>query len=147
MLQSEIHKTKKCKSESISEEVKLLFSIIMLCHILLSLSYIQFTSSSDISDTEDELETSEHTALISEEKSMSGNIKLSVIVEYCRACTWPIVITTVLLFILSQAAALASKYWLANWSNSQASEQDFENNKSVAFQQVTLCDSVNGSNV
>ena len=78
---------------------------------------------------------------------MSGNIKFSVIVEYCRACTWPMDITTVLLFILSQVAAVASKYWLANWSNSQGNEQAFENNKSAVFQQVTFCDSINGSNV
>ena len=111
------------------------------------MNYIQSTSNSDVSDTEDEAEESEHTALVSEEKTMSGNIKFSVIVEYCRACTWPMVIITVLLFILSQVAAVASKYWLADWSNSQANEQAFENNKSMVFQQVTFCDSVNGSNV
>ncbi len=111
------------------------------------MNYIQSTLSSDVSDTEDGLEESEHTALISEEKPMSGNIKLSVIVEYCRACTWPMVVITVLLFVLSQVAAAASKFWLANWSNSQANEQVFEKNESAVFQQVTFCDSVNGSSV
>ena len=78
---------------------------------------------------------------------MSGNIKLSVIVEYCRACTWPMVIVIVLLLIFSQVAAVGSKYWLADWSNSQANEQVFENNESVVFQQVTFCDGISGSNV
>ena len=96
-------------------------------------------------DTEDEL--TERTTLITEEKAATGNIKLSVILAYCRACTWPMTVITVLFFVLAHGASIASNFWLAKWSNAQANVQAYEKNRSVFIQRVTCCDGVNGSSV
>lgn len=87
----------------------------------------------------------EKSALIVEEKAESGSVKLSVILSYCRACTWPVATITVLFFVLTQAASIASSFWLAEWSSAQANEVAFERNNSKYIRKVTLCDDVNTS--
>ena len=94
------------------------------------------------SDSEDEL--TERTALISEEKAMSGNVKLSVIFAYCRACTWFVTVITVILNILAQAASITTNFWLSKWSNAQICQSAPVINESIGLQQVASC---NGSNV
>ena len=85
----------------------------------------------------------ESSALIVEEKAESGSVKLSVILDYCRACTWPVAIITVVFFVLTHGASIASSFWLAKWSNEQANEVALEKNESVYNRKVTFCDNVN----
>lgn len=86
------------------------------------------------SDSEDML--TENTALITEEKAMSGSIKLSVILTYCRASTWSLTVVTLILYSLGQAASIATNFWLSKWSNAQACQQESGMNQST---QVTSC--------
>ena len=67
-----------------------------------------------------------------------GSIKSSVILAYCRACTWPAVVATVLFFVLTHGASIASSFWLVKWSSAQANEVAFEKNESMSI--VTFCD-------
>lgn len=109
--------------------------------------FAQGTLSSYTSDTEFEDEETEHTALISEEKAATGNVKLSVLVAYCRACTWTMSEIIVILYVLAPGAAIASNFWLAKWSTAQADEQAFVMNETNIFQPQTFCDGVNKSDV
>ena len=93
------------------------------------------------SDTEDEL--TERSVLITEEKTESGTVKLSVVLAYCRACAWPMIWTTLLFFLLTHGASIASSFWLAKWSNAQANELAFERNESVSLHHITFCDNAN----
>lgn len=43
---------------------------------------------------------------------------MSVILAYIRACTYPLTLITVFLYLMANAASLASNFWLADWSNS-----------------------------
>ena len=92
------------------------------------------------SDTEDE--STERSALIVEEKAESGSVKLSVILDYCRACTWPMAVVTVVFFVLTHGTSIASSFWLAKWSNAQAVEVAFEKNESEHIRKVTFCDDI-----
>ena len=85
----------------------------------------------------------ERSALIVEEKAESGSVKLSVILAYCRACTWPMTLITVVFFVITHGASIASSFWLVKWSNAQANEEVFEKNKSESIVKVTFCDDDN----
>lgn len=86
----------------------------------------------------------ERSALIVDEKAESGSVKLSVILDYCQACTWPMAVMTVVFFVLAHGASIASSFWLAKWSNAQANELTFEKNASTYYtRKVTICDDVN----
>ena len=87
----------------------------------------------------------ESTALIVEEKAESGSVKVSVILDYCRACTWLAAIITVVFFVLTHAASIASSFWLVKWSNAQANQLAFEKNDSTYIRKVTFCDDVDTS--
>ena len=95
---------------------------------------MQSSETSYPSDSEDKL--TERTALISEEKAMSGSVKLSVIFAYCRACTWFVTIVTLILYSLAQGASVATNFWLSKWSNAQVCRQMSGTNQST---QVTSC--------
>ena len=85
----------------------------------------------------------EKSALIVEEKAESGSVKFSVILDYCRACTWPMAVVTVVFFVLTHAATIGSGFWLAKWSSAQANEVAFEKNVSTYIRKVTFCDDIN----
>jgi hypothetical protein len=87
----------------------------------------------------------EKSALIVEEKAESGSVKFSVVLDYCRACTWPMAIITVVFFMLTHSASIASSFWLVKWSNAQANELAFEKNDSSYVRKVTFCDDVDTS--
>lgn len=87
----------------------------------------------------------EKSALIVEEKAESGNVKFSVVLDYCRACTWPMTIITVVFFVLTHTASISSSFWLVKWSNAQANELAFEKNDSMCIRKVTFCDDVDTS--
>jgi ABC-type multidrug transport system fused ATPase/permease subunit len=57
---------------------------------------------------------------------------MSVLFTYVRACTYPLSLLTILLYLLANGASLASNFWLADWSNSNTPEN--------LNQSVTACD-------
>jgi cytoskeletal protein RodZ len=87
----------------------------------------------------------EKSALIVEEKAESGSMKFSIVLDYCRACTWPMAIVTVVFFVLTHAASIASSFWLVKWSNAQANELAFKKNDSSYVRKVTFCDDIDTS--
>ena len=60
---------------------------------------------------------------------------MSVLFAYVRACTYPLSLLTILFYLLTNGASLASNFWLADWSNSNTPEN--------RNQTVTACDSLN----
>ena len=88
----------------------------------------------------------ENTALIAEEKAETGNVKISVILAYCIACTWYMTLITLFLYVLTNVASVASNFWLADWSNAEGNIRDSEL-KNTTFAKVTACDNENGPNV
>ena len=67
----------------------------------------------------------EHTALIAEETIQTGSIKdtLMLIYTYCRACNWLLTLLTLLFYVLTIGASVASNFWLAEWSNAEGNKQ------------------------
>ena len=94
----------------------------------------------------DKAEPSERTALITEEKAETGNVRLSVILAYCRACTWYMTLITLLFYVLTDGASVASNFWLADWSNAEGNMRANET-KNVTFVKVTACDKDTGPDV
>lgn len=95
----------------------------------------------------DKSEPTEHTALITEEKAETGKVKLSVILAYCRACTWFLTFLTLLFYTLTSGASVASNFWLADWSNAEGNIRANETGNVTAFVKVTACDREDGPDV
>ena len=91
----------------------------------------------------DRSEPTERTALITEEKAETGKVKLSVILAYCRACTWFLTVLTLLFYTLTSGASVASNFWLADWSNAEGKIRANE----TYFVKVTACDKEDGPDV
>ena len=111
-------------------------------------------------------ETTEQTALITEEKVETGTVsvitkrtcmipyfhshipipqvKFSVLVAYCRACSFILSFLTVLFFILSQASQVATNFWLSEWSNA---EDRYQRDHNGTLNPKTACDNANGTDV
>lgn len=45
-------------------------------------------------------------------------VHISVLFSYIRACTYPLSLLTMILYLMANGASLASNFWLADWSNS-----------------------------
>lgn len=58
------------------------------------------------------------------EKIESGNVKLSTILEYLKACNIWLTIVFLTVFALSHVAQIASSVWLSIWSNDKANESN-----------------------
>ena len=59
---------------------------------------------------------------------------MSVMLAYIRACTYPLSILTIILYLMANGASLASNFWLADWSNS--------NIPANANKTTTACDKI-----
>ena len=105
-----------------------------------------FPSSQSLGSKDLDVEVTENTALIAEEKAETGNVKLSVIIAYCRACTWYMSLLTLLLYVLTNGASVASNFWLADWSNAEGNIRDSEI-KNTTFVKLTACDKDSGPDV
>ncbi|KAL9964351.1 hypothetical protein ACROYT_G027981 [Oculina patagonica] len=55
--------------------------------------------------------------MIEEEKSQTGNVKLSVFWEYAKSLTVPFSVCIICFFLFSEAASVSSGIWLAKWSS------------------------------
>ncbi len=79
--------------------------------------------------------------LIAEEEAKTGRVHLSILWEYCKACTWPMMFFAIFLFFITNVASVGSNFWLAAWSNAEdgAIKGNFSGN--------TACDGVNGTSM
>lgn len=80
--------------------------------------------------------------------SIPPQVKLSVVIAYCRACTYYMTLLTVLFYVLSQGASVAANIWLSKWSNAEDHYASF--NKSApnaTFEPTTACDNDHGPEV
>ena len=85
--------------------------------------------------------------MITEEKAETGNVKIAVILAYCRACTYLMTFLTLLFYVLTNGASVASNFWLAEWSNAEGNEHTSETHNGTSFVKVTACDKQNGPDV
>ena len=74
---------------------------------------------------------------MTEEKAETGRVTFSVLLTYCKACTWHLAILVVLFNVLSTAVAVGTNFWLAEWST--AASYLLLVNSTVG--PVTACDS------
>ena len=84
----------------------------------------------------DKKDGSKRKSLISEEKVETGRVTFSVILAYCRACTWYMSICVMLFHTISSILAIGTNFWLAEWST--AAGNLLKPNNTI---QVTACDS------
>ena len=115
-----------------------------MCTSLHPCFYFPFVQS--LGKESDKEEPTERTALITEEKTETGNVRLSVILAYCRACTWYMTLITMLFYVLTNGASVASNFWLADWSNAEGNMHTSET-KNVTFVKLTACDKDSGPDV
>ena len=73
-----------------------------------------------------ESKSTERTSLIAPEAGQNPQTAYSikrlatVILTYCRACSWLMTFLTLLFYVLMSGASVAAGYWLAEWSNAEA---------------------------
>ena len=84
------------------------------------------------------VEEDKQKSLISEEKVITGRVTFSVILAYCRACTWYMTVFVLLFNVLSNVFAVVTNFWLADWSNAAGNLITGSGNFSV--EQITACD-------
>jgi hypothetical protein len=89
----------------------------------------------------DDIEQDKQKSLTSEEKAETGRITAAVILTYCRACTWYMTVFVILFNVLTNALAVVTNFWLADWSNAAGSAaQASDVNETIATSRVTACD-------
>ncbi len=81
--------------------------------------------------------------LMTEEEAKTGHVHFSILIEYCKAGTWPMSILTLLLYVFTNISSVASNFWLAAWSNAEDRGRLEEGN----FTMSTACDGVNGTSM
>ena len=92
-------------------------------------------------DSENTMKQDKQKMLISEEKAEKGRITFSVILAYCRACTWYMTVLVLLFNVLSNTFAVVTNFWLADWSNAAGNSQTPRDDANVTNDwQVTACD-------
>lgn len=72
-----------------------------------------------IDETETKLEKKEGEKLIQEEKSESGEVKLSVFFEYAKALGAKLALALMFFFMLYQLGSVASNLWLSFWTEDE----------------------------
>ena len=112
----------------------------------ISFSERKHTESSGVTEDEDSVKKTDNVeqdkqkSLTSEEKAETGRITAAVILAYCRACTWYMTVFVLLFNVLSNALAVVTNFWLADWSNAAGRAQTSDVNITVTTSQVTACD-------
>lgn len=79
------------------------------------------------------------TELIADEEAKTGRVHFSILLAYCRACTWPMTIITLFMYMFVNISSVAANFWLVAWSNAEGSAA-MEN-----FTQTTACDRTNST--
>lgn len=67
--------------------------------------------------------------IIDKETGFTGNIKLSILVDYIKTCSVPLAIIFSGFFTSSIVALAASSFWLSEWSNDAIDPVKAEENK------------------
>ena len=66
--------------------------------------------------------------IIVKEKIESGNVKISIVLEYFKACRLWLSLVFFLMYVLSNLADMGSSFWLSDWSNDAIlNDTDFTN--------------------
>ena len=94
-----------------------------------------------VSTDEKEATKKKGTELMTEEEAKTGRVHASILVAYCKACTWPVVIITLLIYVFTNVSSVAGNFWVAAWSNAEDRSTLGDGN----FTQSTACDGVNGT--
>ena len=76
----------------------------------------------------------------------SLQVKLSVLLTYCKACSYLLSFLTILFFVCMNGASIASNFWLADWSNSEDATLGL-NLSNTTYNHTTACDGPNGPEV
>ena len=66
-------------------------------------------------------------------------MQLSILLAYCRACTWAMTGVVLLMFLFTNMASVGGNFWLATWSNAE------ERAVSGDFNQSNGCDGENST--
>ena len=98
------------------------------------------TDDEDMVKKTDNIKQDRRKSLISEEKAETGRITFAVILAYCRACTWYMSVFVLLFNVLTNALAVVTNFWLADWSNAAGNAQLRAAGVNVTTNQVTACD-------
>ena len=88
---------------------------------------------------EDPADKAKGTDLIADEQAKTGRVQFSILLAYCRACTWPMTLITLLMYMLVNVASVVANFWLASWSNAE------ENAHMENFTGTTACDGTNST--
>nr|QNH67882.1 ATP-binding cassette transporter subfamily C member 1 X7 [Brachionus rotundiformis] len=75
--------------------------------------------------------------LIEKEKIQSGNVKISVVLEYLKACRLWLSAIFILMYIMSMGSDMASSFWLSNWSNKVDQEKSNSLNQTLVSDEKT----------
>ena len=89
----------------------------------------------------DKVEESNQKSLITEERAETGRVTFAVILAYCRACTWYMTVFVLVFNILSNVFAVVTNFWLADWSNAEATRDANSDGGNHTVVEVTACDS------
>lgn len=96
-----------------------------------------FTLQQEFSEDEEDGMKWKGSRLTTVEEAKTGRVHFSIVLAYCKACTWPMSIITFLCFLFGYASSVGGNFWLAAWSN--AEDQALGDN----FTQTTACDGFN----
>ena len=72
--------------------------------------------------------------LTTKEEAKTGRVHYSILVAYCKACTWPMTVITFFFFLFGYASSVGGNFWLAAWSNAE------DQAPGANFTQTTACD-------
>ena len=97
------------------------------------------TEDEDVVKKTDNVEQDKQKSLTSEEKVETGRITAAVIFTYCQACTWYMAVFVLLFNVLSNALAVVTNFWLADWSNAAGNTLTADVNTTTT-NRVTACD-------
>nr|QNH67946.1 ATP-binding cassette transporter subfamily C member 1 X7 [Brachionus plicatilis] len=75
--------------------------------------------------------------LIEKEKIQSGNVKISVVLEYLKACRLWLSAIFIIMYILSVGCDMASSFWLSDWSNKADQEKSNALNATISRDETT----------
>jgi multidrug resistance-associated protein (MRP) len=66
----------------------------------------------------------EKSQLIAEERAETGNVKLSVFLNYARATSWIMALLVIFFNIASQGLSVGASFWLAAWSTQEDTDPE-----------------------
>ena len=68
----------------------------------------------------------------------------TIIITYCRACSWLMTFLTLLFYVLTSGASVAAGYWLAEWSDAEENSLGSSGDGNSSSKMSNVCDQENG---